>query len=395
MGAKYRADVAEWFRNRGFDVAEHSGSTPENDFAFLCSARVFVQGGGGVSRLVASVVEARGGRVVKPSLTGYYDYLWTIQQRCGALCVFGAGDFIDGPYFQKRTLPRMECDAYFHSEVLRIEGHGQPHAPQRIPNEWRDAFTFNGSVPVSNWYIDENYVEADEVISTVTNAGSQVLRWSETYVNSMVDLARKGELDGNYGRHETNALREALRVVRLQGGRVLVIGSENPWVEACVLEAGAASVVTLDFATIESGHQQIETLTPLEWRSRYVNSTLGLFDAVVSFSSLEHSGLGRYGDALNPWGDILEAARAWCITQDGGALVVGVMDGDDELHFNAHRRYGAARWPYLVTNWRQQWRAPPAKYSGEVQRVHVFRKGGGAMRGRPPDHRSSTLPART
>ena len=35
------------------------------------------------------------------------------------------------------------------------------------------------------------------------------------------------------------------------------------------------------------------------------------FDAVVSFSSIEHSGLGRYGDALNPWGDLIAAAQAW------------------------------------------------------------------------------------
>ena len=24
--------------------------------------------------------------------------------------------------------------------------------------------------------------------------------------------------------------------------------------------------------------------------------------------------LGRYGDALNPWGDILTVARAWCVS---------------------------------------------------------------------------------
>ena len=35
------------------------------------------------------------------------------------------------------------------------------------------------------------------------------------------------------------------------------------------------------------------------------------FDAVVSFSSIEHSGLGRYGDALNPWGDLIASAQAW------------------------------------------------------------------------------------
>ncbi len=30
---------------------------------------------------------------------------------------------------------------------------------------------------------------------------------------------------------------------------------------------------------------------------------------MVSFSSLEHSGLGRYGDQLNPHGDLIAMAR--------------------------------------------------------------------------------------
>ena len=317
----------------------------------------------------------REGKPTKPPM-GDYDYLQMMEQRCGVLCVFDAGEFDDGPHFQHRAIPRMECDAYFHLEVLRLEGHGQTRAPPHIPSEWRDAFTLNGSVPVSDWYIDENYVVADGAMSTATNLGNQLLHWSETYVNSMVDFARKGKLVGNYGLHETNALREGLRVVvdRLLGGRVLVIGSENPWVEACVLEAGAASVVTLEFATIKSEHPQIEAWTPLEWRARYVNGTIGLFDAVVSFSSLEHSGLGRYGDALNPWGDILEVARAWCVTRDGGALVVGVPYGKDEVQFNAHRVYGPKRWPYLSTNWLQEWRSKRSSFNKKAQRIHVFRK---------------------
>ena len=192
----------------------------------------------------------------------------------------------------------------------------------------------------------------------------------------MIDLARKGKLAGNYGVHETNALREALRVVQeqIRGGRVLVIGSENPWVEACVLEAGAASVVTLEFAIIKTDHPKLKIITPFQFREQHEKDTLGMFDAVVSFSSLEHTGLGRYGDALNPWGDILEVARAWCVTRDGGALVVGVMYGDDAVLFNACRRYGPVRWPYLTTNWHQEWRAPPANYGGEDQRIHIFRK---------------------
>ena len=86
-------------------------------------------------------------------------------------------------------------------------------------------------------------------------------------------------------------------------------------------------MVTLEYAPIESDHPQLEILKPSKFRSRYIDGTLGLFDAVVSFSSLEHAGLGRYGDALNPWGDILEVARAWCVTKYDGALILGVMHG--------------------------------------------------------------------
>jgi hypothetical protein len=38
------------------------------------------------------------------------------------------------------------------------------------------------------------------------------------------------------------------------GGHVLVIGSERPWVEACVLHAGARAVTTLEFGKVHSAH---------------------------------------------------------------------------------------------------------------------------------------------
>jgi hypothetical protein len=47
--------------------------------------------------------------------------------------------------------------------------------------------------------------------------------------------------------------------------------------------------------------------------------------SIVTFSSVEHSGLGRYGDALNPWGDIIAIARAWCVTKQGGALLENTL----------------------------------------------------------------------
>ncbi len=99
---------------------------------------------------------------------------------------------------------------------------------------------------------------------------------------------------GTYGEDETNKLITALRnTPHIKDGRVLVIGSEKPWVEACCLLCGAREVVTLEYGKIISEHPQIKTMTPVEFRKAFLDRILGMFDAVVTFSSVEHSGLGR------------------------------------------------------------------------------------------------------
>ena len=62
-----------------------------------------------------------------------------------------------------------------------------------------------------------------------------------------------------------------------------------------------------------------------EFMKSYLNGTLGLIDAVVTFSSVEHSGLGRYGDILNPWEDIIAIARAWCVTKNNGRKTYSLL----------------------------------------------------------------------
>ena len=97
------------------------------------------------------------------------------------------------------------------------------------------------------------------------------------------------------------------------------------------------------------GHTVIR---PSEFRSQYRNKTLDVFDVVFSFSSLEHSGLGRYGDPLNPWGDIMSVAEAWCVPSTSAKLAMSVPSsvslGKDILAHNAHRIYGPLMYPFLV-----------------------------------------------
>ena len=74
-------------------------------------------------------------------------------------------------------------------------------------------------------------------------------------------------------------------------------------------------------------------------------------DWVAIFSSLEHSGLGRYGDAPNPDGDKEAMQQAWCSLKPGGHLLLGVpatCGHDGYVEFNAHRRYGFKRLAYIA-----------------------------------------------
>ena len=62
--------------------------------------------------------------------------------------------------------------------------------------------------------------------------------------------------------------------------------------------------------------------------------------------------MGRYSDALNPCGDILPLACAWCVTNPKGQLMLGLPTcGEDLNEWNDHRCYSSNRWPLTSINW--------------------------------------------
>lgn len=93
---------------------------------------------------------------------------------------------------------------------------------------------------------------------------------------------------------------------------------------------------------------------PVDLREEYLSGRLEeTFDLVVSYSSVEHSGLGRYGDALHPWGDLVTMAKAWCLTKPGGLAVITVPTAKmDSIVYNAHRCYGPILLSHLFSNWK-------------------------------------------
>ena len=86
---------------------------------------------------------------------------------------------------------------------------------------------------------------------------------------------------------------------------VLVIGTQRPVIEGMLIALNVKKVWTLDYARLHFEHPASVTILPEDFRKLYISGRLPKFDLIVSDSSLEHSGLGRYGDALNPWGDLI------------------------------------------------------------------------------------------
>lgn len=55
--------------------------------------------------------------------------------------------------------------------------------------------------------------------------------------------------------------------------------------------------------------------------------------------TIEHIGLGRYGDPLDPDGDLKAISELKRVLQKGGDLLIAVPLGQPRLRFNAHRIY--------------------------------------------------------
>ena len=254
---------------------------------------------------------------------------------------------------------KVDCKSLWENATIDATRQSEPLAS--IPDAMLDAFTYNGRVALRPYATLFNQVYLGGL--AMENV------WTKKHIEDWKKQCGNKTLQGNYGVAETNWLREGLRQVPMTN--VLVIGSENPWVEACVLDAGAKHITTLEYGNITSQHPRVKTITPSVMRTQY-DRYANYFDTVVTFSSVEHAGLGRYGDAMNPYGDRQAIARAWCATKEGGHLVIAVPVGADAIEYNAHRIYGPVMYPHLVANWRQVWRAP----SGD-QVVHVLRKSSG------------------
>lgn len=190
-------------------------------------------------------------------------------------------------------------------------------------------------------------------------AGEYVLDWNEAYVTKYCADIASGKNCGTYGCGEVNGLKQALQLLSrsrggsggLEGTAGMVIGSEQPWVECLALNLGAEEVWTFEYGRVVSTHPRLKAKPYKVLAAEYAQGIGAPLDWVVSFSSLEHSGLGRYGDPLNPEGDTEAMQQAWCMLKPGGLMLLAVpmsCRNAGRLEFNAHRVYGFLRLAHIA-----------------------------------------------
>jgi hypothetical protein len=132
----------------------------------------------------------------------------------------------------------------------------------------------------------------------------------------------------------------------------IVVGSQSPWAEAALFNAGASHVTTIEYMNITTDYPNYSTLHPTEVAKKYLARSWHPVDFAYSYSSLEHDGLGRYGDALNPYGDFESLARIRCLLRPGGLLFLAVPVAPDTVVWNLHRIYGRYRLGLMLMGWK-------------------------------------------
>jgi len=205
-------------------------------------------------------------------------------------------------------------------------------AHRSIPEELLDAYTLNGEIPVFNYFF-------------LNCSSNNKPDWSAAYLKSFTDRFTFENIRNNTHGTENYPGASLLHVnvctkyiTSVHNKHVAVIGSEKPWIEAILVNAGAKSVTTVEYNCPVCNHDIIKAITYDEFSTSSVK-----YDTIFSFSSLEHSGLGRYGDPLNPNGDIETMQHIYSALNDGGFCFLGVPVGADWLVWNAHRVYGEKR----------------------------------------------------
>lgn len=212
---------------------------------------------------------------------------------------------------------------------------------KNIPPELRAKYTMNGKISILDWYFDGT-------------RDLHEINWTPEYINTFksrftIDNIRAGK-EGKtpYGHPSVVHLLSGFLKYNIKNLNVAVLGSTSPWIEAILLNLNN-KVTTIEYNVPNS---TCKNLVCKDYYTDFQNKNNN-YDCIVTYSSIEHSGLGRYGDPLNPNGDVKTMHDIYSNLKENGFLIWGAPVGKDALVWNAHRIYGNIRLPLLFNNFQE------------------------------------------
>lgn len=206
-------------------------------------------------------------------------------------------------------------------------------SPTHPPESLYQEYTLGGKIPIVDRYFNES------------NNSANPPRNTKSDYEKFFSLLDKKIF--NYYGNEGKAFFEVIKKYSFTNKNVTIWGLTGINLEAFSLWAGANNVYVIEYNKPIIDHEKIRVFDYAEFESENMQS-----DIAISYSSFEHDGLGRYGDPLNPSGDIIAMQHAHEHLSDDGILLLGVPLGLDCLVWNAHRIYGKLRLPLILQNFK-------------------------------------------
>jgi hypothetical protein len=218
--------------------------------------------------------------------------------------------------------------------------------PKEMPEHLRTEYTMDNRIPVVTWYFPP------------PTLATNTLHYSEQLCSRLLETAkreRQSRTSGGAVKYtgpsypQTDPFVHAALERFGVGRKILVIGSVDPWYEAMSLAYNCAACTVVEYGKRTCGDARLEYLQQEQFQEALQQGRR--WDVVLSISSIEHDGLGRYGDPLNPTADLEHMKQARAFLTEDGVYILAVPIGKDKVVWNAHRIYGKLRLPLLLQGW--------------------------------------------
>ena len=184
----------------------------------------------------------------------------TDEGSCGQICSTEFSSKQDGRYY---PLLRKHVDCSVIMQRMAREPAAL-HPPRYPPPDTIDNFTQHGQCQLKFLYYDysryarsnQSSVILESTIDQLMKAdlsGKKIIRYNDPYRRLKPTLTR-------YQDH-------------IQNASVAVVGTENPWAEAMLLNIGARHITTLEYRRLVMQHSRVVAITPSQFAKNFLDAT--------------------------------------------------------------------------------------------------------------------------